>query len=238
VNHKSQILSINKRRNNLDVIQAIKDRRSCKAFKSDPVPKELLKQIIEASRWAPSAQNIQPWDFYVLGEKVMEDVKARLTEKVNSKAPAQPEIPVINLFDPYLKRSNELKDGIDKHQFPPGTENLDQKRAIYNVNGGRFHNAPNGIIICTEKSLTPRLIIDAGIAAQTICLAAYGLGLGACIMARPTYFPDILRDALKIPDSKIIVISVALGYPDPNSPLNTVKRSRVEVNDLVHWCGI
>ena len=222
----------------MDVIKAVTDRRSTKAFKSDPVPKEVLKQLLETCRWAPSAQNTQSWDLYVLGGNVMDDLKARLTEKVNAKLPPNPDIPTINLFEPYLKRSNELRDGIDKYQFPPGTENLEQKRAIYNINGGRFHNAPNGIIICTEKSLAPRLIIDAGIVAQTIALTAHAMGLGACIMARPTYYPDVLRDLLKIPDSKMIVISLALGYPAPSAPLNTYPRQRAELAELVHWCGI
>jgi nitroreductase len=222
----------------LDVIQAIKERRSIKGFKSDPVPKEVLKQLLDTCRWAPSAQNSQAWDFYTLGGKVMEEIKARLTEKVNAKIPPNPEIPAINLYEPYLKRSVELRDSIDKHQFPPGTENLEQKRAAFNINGGRFHNAPNGIIICTEKSFAPRLIIDAGIAAQTIAITAHALGLGSCIMARPTYYPDVLRDVLKIPDSRLIVIALAIGYPDPNSALNTYPRKRVELEDLAHWCGI
>jgi nitroreductase len=222
----------------MDVIKAVENRRSIKGFKPDPVPKEVLRQLLETCRWAPSAQNTQSWDFYVLGGKVMEEVKSRLTEKVQANMPPNPDIPNIKLFEPYLKRSNDLKDRIDKHQFPSGTDNLDQKRAAYNINGGRFHNAPNGIIICTEKSLAPRLIIDIGIIVQTIALTAYAMGLGACIMARPTYYPEILRDILKIPDSKLIVIGVAIGYPDPNSLLNTFQHQRVELDDLVHWCGI
>jgi nitroreductase len=221
----------------MDIIQAIKERRSTKGFKPDPVPKEVLRQLLDTCRWAPSAQNVQPWDFYVLGGTVMEEVKARLTENVKSNVPSYPDIPTISLYEPYLKRSNELKDSIDKHQFPPGTEDLAQKRASYNINGGRFHNAPNGIIICIERDLTPRLIIDAGIAAETVVLAAHAMGLGACIMARPTHYPDILRDLLKIPDSKLIVIAVAIGYPDPNSPLNTFERSREEIDKFVHWYG-
>jgi nitroreductase len=222
----------------VDVIQAVKERRSIKGFKPDPVPKEVLKKLLETSRWAPSAQNTQSWDFYVLGGKVMEEVKARFAEKVKAKIPQNPDIPAVNLCEPYLKRSIEARDCLDAHQFPPGTENLEQKRAAFNISGGRFHNAPNGIIICTEKSLAPRFIIDAGIVAQTVALVAYAMGLGACIMARPTYYPDVLRDVLKIPDSKLIVISLAIGYPDPNSPLNSCPRKRVEIDDLVHWCGI
>jgi nitroreductase len=222
----------------MEVLQAITERRSTKGFKSDPVPKEILLKLLDTCKWAPSAQNTQPWDFYVLGGPVMQEVQKRLTEKVTGKVTPNPDIPAIDLYDPYLKRSNELKNGIDSYQFPPGTKNLDQKRAAYLVNGGRFFNAPNGIIVCVEKKLAPRLIIDAGIIAQTIALTAFGMGLGSCIMARTTYFPEILRDLLKIPESKLIVIGLAIGYPDPTTPLNSCPRKRVDTNELVHWCGI
>ncbi len=50
----------------MEVIQAIKSRRSVRAFRSDPVPEDLLQEILDAGRWAPSAGNLQPWEFYVV----------------------------------------------------------------------------------------------------------------------------------------------------------------------------
>ena len=47
----------------MDVIEAIKTRRSIRSYKKDPVPEEALRQILEAGRWAPSASNMQPWEF-------------------------------------------------------------------------------------------------------------------------------------------------------------------------------
>jgi nitroreductase len=50
----------------MDVMKAIKGRRSIRAFKSDDVSPEIVENLIEAARWAPSAGNIQPWEFIVV----------------------------------------------------------------------------------------------------------------------------------------------------------------------------
>jgi len=50
----------------IDIMQAIKKRVSVRRFKPDPVPRELILQLLEAAIWAPNAGNIQPWQFYVV----------------------------------------------------------------------------------------------------------------------------------------------------------------------------
>jgi len=51
---------------NMDVFEAIKTRRSIRKYGKEPVPEEMLKQVLEAGRLAPSADNSQPWNFIVL----------------------------------------------------------------------------------------------------------------------------------------------------------------------------
>lgn len=50
----------------MDVFEAIKGRRSVRAFTNEPVSDEEVTQLIDAARWAPSAGNIQPWEFVVV----------------------------------------------------------------------------------------------------------------------------------------------------------------------------
>lgn len=50
----------------MELIQAIKERRSICRFKAEPVPRALLEKIIKEAMWAPSAMNTQPWKFFVL----------------------------------------------------------------------------------------------------------------------------------------------------------------------------
>jgi nitroreductase len=61
----------------LDVLEAIKGRRSIRAFKNQDVPAEIVEELVDAARWAPSAGNIQPWEFIIVQKP---RIKRRLVE--------------------------------------------------------------------------------------------------------------------------------------------------------------
>jgi len=63
--------------NHMDLFDAIKNRRSIRTFKSDPVPETLLKEILEAAQWAPSAGNCQARGFIIVKNP---EIKRRLCE--------------------------------------------------------------------------------------------------------------------------------------------------------------
>jgi nitroreductase len=61
----------------MDVLKAVKERRSIRAFKSDEVSPEIVEKLLDAARWAPSAGNIQPWEFIVVRKP---EIKRALAE--------------------------------------------------------------------------------------------------------------------------------------------------------------
>ena len=61
----------------MDVLEAIKGRRSIRAFKNKNVPQEIVEKLIGAARWAPSAGNIQPWEFIIVRKP---EIKRRLAQ--------------------------------------------------------------------------------------------------------------------------------------------------------------
>lgn len=230
----------------MEVIEAIRSRRSIRSFKSDPVPRDVLEDLLEACRWAPNASNTQPWEFAVLGGRVLKEAKDRLVAKVKEQwdssrgafRSTNPDIPFPDFPEPYLNRAVTLRAQIDSHQFPPGTEDLDRKRHGYLLYGSRFYGAPNAIILYTEKSICPKAILDIGIMAQTIAIAALGYGLGTCLTSMVVFWPEIYRDLLGISESKLIGLGIAIGYPDSEALVNTFKRTREPLNTFTHWHGI
>jgi len=61
----------------MELSEAIKKRRSIRAFKKQDVPEEIVKKLIDAARWAPSAGNIQPWEFVIIRKQ---DIKEKLAK--------------------------------------------------------------------------------------------------------------------------------------------------------------
>jgi len=221
----------------MEIMEAILSRRSVRGFRPDPVPKKVIEEILDKCRWAPSSRNQQSWEFAVLGGPIMDKLKAVLADKIKGKERENPDLPAFNLPEPYLSRANDLRDRIDRQQFPPGTEQIDEKRAAYWIKGGCFYDAPNAIVLYTEKALGPKAIFDGGIMAQTIALTAMEYGLGTCITIRPLNWPDMLKEMLGIPESKLILVALVLGYPDPEAVVNTYERNRDPLSTFVHWYG-
>jgi len=230
----------------MNILEAIRTRRSIRSFKPTPIPKKILQEVLDSCRWAPSGSNTQPWEFAILGGKVLEEVNTRLIHKIAEEWDAdrlafktfRPDIPYPDLPEPYRQRATQVRGCIDSHQFPPGTPELEKKRAAYLLYGGRFYGAPNAIIVYTERSICPKAILDVGMMAQTIALAALAYDLGTCLMTTPVAWPEILRELLGIPESKLIALAIAIGYPETEAKVNTFERTREPLEIFTHWHGI
>jgi nitroreductase len=72
---------------------------------------------------------------------------------------------------------------------------------------------------------------------QSICLAALSRGLGTCIEDQGVMYPDVIRRFAAVPESKRIVIAIAIGYPDWDFPANKVETAREPVDSITSWCG-
>ncbi|MCL5290359.1 MAG: nitroreductase family protein, partial [Firmicutes bacterium] len=82
----------------METLTLLKSRFSVRRFKPDPVPDELLTQVLEAARWAPSAGNLQPWFFYVV--KGREQKEALATFALNQRFLAQAPVCIVTCAEP------------------------------------------------------------------------------------------------------------------------------------------
>jgi len=225
----------------MDVIEAIQSRRSIRGFKPDPIPKKVLEQIIEACRWAPSPGNMEPWEFAILGGEVMETFRKTMIEKTGTRAPSglefEPTLKIPELYD--KRRTVYYRDNFDRFVYPAGAENVEEKKRAHFLRGSRLFDAPNAILIYTEKAFLnmPWCIMSIGTIAQTLCLAAVSYGLGTCIQGRLVDYPDMLRGMLGITESKVFICGVVIGYPDLEYKPNNVPRIRIPQDEWAHWYG-
>lgn len=229
----------------MDIIQAIRTRRSIRSFRPDPVPRELLERVLDDSRWAPSSSNTQPWEMAVLGGDVLATFKQRLLAKMKQEwDPVElrfrnmnPDIPFPTPASPYKDRSLDLRKTIDSHQFPPGTIGLDEKRRNYLLYGGQLWGAPAAIILYANRAVCPKAVFDLGIVAQTIALAACNYGLGTCMMTMPVHWPEMVRDLCDIPEIYLLAAGIAIGYPHATAPVNNFERAREPLEAFSRWHG-
>jgi nitroreductase len=169
----------------MELLEAIQSRRSIRAYKPDPVPKEVLTELLNVARWSPSSANTQPWEFFILTGEVLDKYNHFLTEKVRSGEIWKPRLdPDTNMLaippkGPYAKRQGRFfKQALDILEPEEGKSKM-QRSLEMSVSG---YGAPARIIIVADKSTSGWFIFDIGLITQTIALAAQEYGLGTCIL--------------------------------------------------------
>lgn len=219
----------------MDLVDAIKERKSIRAFKSDPVSKDLLKQIIEQSLRAPSWANTQPWEFAIVTGKKLEEIQKGFLKKGEEEPTSDVDRPY-EFPEPYLSRVKALAP----KGFTPTKEDMDARR----VRNFEHYGAPAVIYLLVgrpffyqEKGINAWSLYDSGSVVQNIMLLATSHGLGTVAQAQAVVYPDIIRKVIDIPESKLIALGIAIGYPDWDDPANQIYREREPLDKLATWYG-
>ncbi len=220
----------------MDVIEAIRSRKSIRGFKSTPIPKTILREILDTAIQAPSGMNSQPWEITVVMGEALENLRKGNIEALNSGVVLHPEAPHIPFQGVYRQRQVDL--AIQIFQLMGITREDKQRRAEWTQRGFRCFDAPAAIILSMDRLLDNQALsmMDIGALMQTICLTALKYGLGTCIEDQGIMFPEVVREFTGIPESKRIMICIAIGYPDWDFPANKLESTREPLEKVVKWC--
>lgn len=196
----------------MEFFDLVKNRRSIRKYKPQPVDKETILKILDAANWAPSAMNWQPWEFVVVsGEwlKQLGDSYKGVVEEFTHSLYAKDDSKIIS------------------------NEEFIKFAAVY---GG----APIVIVVLARKNDDPdeqKATLEGACAAmENLILAATDLGLGTCWMTGSLRDEGSLRGILSIPDDREIVAVTPLGYPDAApKPLPRIDQ---ELKQKIKWLGL
>jgi len=216
--------------------EAIRGRRSIRKFRRDPIPEEVLREILDQARWAPSWGNTQPWELYVLTGDALEEYRTTKHRKMMVAGEAfSPDIPMPEVWPEHLNKRYKENGKIVLTAMGIAREDKEGRNRLYE-NMFLLFDAPCLIVACIDaKSPVEYAMLDIGLILQTLCLSAYDKGIGSCIMAVSIGYPALLRKIAAIGDDRRIVMGVVLGYPDPDYPLNRFERVRADISEFVRW---
>ena len=220
----------------MDVVEAIKTRKSIRGYKADPVPREILEDILRIATRAPSSMNTQPWEITVIAGEVLEKVKQGNVEKFNAGEPGELGWEGEIFKDKCRERQVALAIQLFK-SMGIGREER-EKRTDWERLGYGYFDAPAVIVISVDKEHLPRTQFDIGALSQNIALAALEYGLGTCMHDQGVSFPDVLEEFAGIPETQRPIICLSIGYPDGVFPADTVVSEREPIENITTWCGI
>ena len=174
----------------------IRERRSIRRYAQRPIAPDLLRSLLEAASWAPSAHNRQPWRFCVVTSTA---VKQQLSRRMSEQ------------WRHDLTTDGAAPDFIERR---------------VRISHARLTGAAALILVALtmaemdfyadearNQSEWTMAVQSTALAAQNLLLAAHHYGLGGCWMCAPLFVPELVRDVLDLPDSWQPQALITLGYP-------------------------
>ena len=215
----------------MEVFEIMKQRRSIRKYLDKPVSRADIEDLIRYAGSAPSAINLQPWEYVVTyGEE--KDRLIRRLKKVHamknvSCGPGTSTPLPKKIADRSRRALKVMEPQIAKLNVP--------FNQFIEEGSCSFYGAPVVIIVLMDKIFPNLRYLDVGLSASYLFLAAEAKGLSTCPVGLITEYGDDIKDVLNIPEEKEVLLAISLGYEDETAPENDFKTDREPLNEILTW---
>lgn len=196
-----------------DLRRLLAGRRSIRRYQDRPIDRAVLEDLLTCATWAPSAHNRQPWRFCVTTSRL---VKERLADLLGERW-----------------ASDLVADGVDREtvarRIAASRARMTGAAALIAVSMCMedMDAYPDERRQAAERTMA---VQSTALACQNLLLAAHAHELGACWMCAPLFAPDLVREALDLPESWRPQALITLGYPAEER-----ERARAPLESRVVW---
>jgi len=207
----------------MNVSEAVRTRKSIRAFLDTPVPDALLRELLEKAARAPSGGNLQPWRLFVLNGAVMARFLEFLETRSEREEPAYPVYPK-DLKEPY--RSSRFKVGEDMYALLGIPREDKAARYAHLARNFRFFDAPAGFFCFVDRQMGPPQWSDLGMFLQTFMLLAREAGLHTCAQEAWSARPESVASFVGADPELMLFCGMAVGHADPEAAVNGLVSDR------------
>ncbi len=213
-------------------------RRSIRGFLDKPVPRDVVEDVIALAMRAPSSFNNQCWNFTVVTGAALDAIRRGNTEGILSGKPDSREF---RRFDKVPDQHRGRQIDVAKQLFGAmGIERDDKDgRQDWVLRGFRQFDAPVSVVVTYDRVLLGSDIapFDCGAVTNALVNAAWSRGLGCVINSQGIMQSPVVREQAGIADDQVIMICVAMGWPDESFPANAVVSNRKPLEETVRFVG-
>jgi nitroreductase len=218
----------------LNVYEAVASRRSVRAFLDKPVPHETVVRVLEAARMTPSGCNYQPWEAIVLRG----DPLKALQDVLMASEPDDPleyDFSAPGTVEKYKQRLSAVGAAM-YGAMRIGREDTDQRELFSRENLTSF-GAPVLLLAHFPKLMKEAQWSDVGMWLQTIMLLLRDEGLDSCPQEWMGVYGRTIKAHLGLSDDTLLFCGLAIGWRDPDHPVNNFERERVPLDEQVTFLG-
>ncbi|WP_420395560.1 nitroreductase [Nioella sp.] len=210
-------------------------RYSCRAFRSNPLPRDLIEEIVSDAQKVASWCNAQPWQLVVTGAEETDRLRAALAEEMTS-ASHRPDIPFPERYSGVYKERRSTCGwqlygavGVEK-----GDRDGSHRQMMENF---RFFGAPHVAVLTSEAELGPYALVDCGGFLTALTLAATARGVATIPQAALASYAPLLHRFFDLPETRTIVCVISMGRADKDHPANSFRTTRAGLDETLRWQG-
>lgn len=215
-----------------DILSA---RHSCRAYRTDPVPAEVIAEVVRDAGRAPSWCNAQPWQVVVTQGAQTDAFRAALLAEV-AKATPGADMPWPDGY-PGVYGERRRSCGFQLYEAVGIAREDRGARAEQSMQNYRLFGAPHVAIVHAEAALGPYGAMDTGGFVTAFLLAATARGIGTIAQASVAAYPDLIRAHFGLPETRNILCAISFGYPDPDHPANQFRTERAALDEILDLRG-
>ena len=218
----------------MNVTQAVTTRRSVRAYLDKPVPLETLTRVMDTARWAASGCNYQPWEAAILTGQPLKDLQAKLTTTPPQAAEYDWAAP--GTEEAYKQRLNAVSAGMFGAMGIAREDGAGRMAAM--MKNAVSFDAPAVMFVYFPRLMKEAQWSDTGMWLQTVALLLREEGLDSCYQEYMALYANVIRDFLELDHERYMFFcGMAIGYRDPDAPLNNFARERVPLEQQVKFIG-
>jgi nitroreductase len=218
--------------------EVVLGRRSIRGFKRQPVPKQVIEEVVQLAVRASSSMNTQPWHLYVVSGEPLENIRRENTERNLGGVPPSREIRPGGAYAG-AHRERQIEIAVQLFEAMGIARHDSEKRQDWVLRGFRQFDAPLSVVVTFDKDLEGGDVapFDCGAIVNALVNAAWSRGLGCVINSQGIMQSPVVRQHAGIPDDQVIMICVAMGYPDDSFAANAVVSRRRDVHQVATFVG-
>lgn len=212
----------------MDVSEAVDSRISVREFLKDPVENSLISELLEKASRSASGGNLQPWKIYVINNEIMSSFHKFQSEWTDPETPAYSIYPE-NLKEPY--KTSRFEVGVDMYSILDIGRDDKEGRFKQMLKNFEFFGAPAAFFCFTDRQMGRPQWSDLGMFLQTFMLLAREAGLDTCPQEAWAMKQESVTSFVKAPEEEMLFCGMAIGYRDPEAPINSLRTSRRPIED-------
>jgi nitroreductase len=223
----------------MHVAEAVRSRRSVRAFLDRPVASEILRSVIAEAAHAPSGGNLQPWRLFVLAGDPLAELKARMQKRITTNPqPAAAEYAIYPspMPEPYRTERDKISEAMYGLLGIPRENKLGRLMAMQA--NFSFFGAPAGLFCYVDRRMGPPQWSDLGMYLQTLMLLLRGHGIDTCAQEAWSVFHDTVAEFLAPPADWMLFCGMSIGYADPSAPLDSLRSTRIPADQFAKFLGV